>query len=167
VRQDRGPGPGHAEEPLVCQVGDRDAGVYGARDVRGALRRGRRRLRFRHVHAGNGHQRVPLQRMQRPRSDLQESHQREFGFIGSFPILFFFLSFFLSFFLCVCVCVSVSPFGLGAAFLENDPFRGTRSISRPIAASTGSRIIIIIIIISSELLVSTGPFLGNRSGLFS
>ena len=46
--------------------------VHGAGDVRGALRRVGGRVRVRHVHAGDGHRRVPLQRVQRARADLQE-----------------------------------------------------------------------------------------------
>ena len=76
LRQDRRPGAGHAQEPLVRQVGDWDAGIHGARNVRGTLRRRRRRLRIWHVHAGDGHQRVSLLGVHRTGSDLQESHQR-------------------------------------------------------------------------------------------
>lgn len=51
--------------------------VHGARDVRGALRRVGGRVRVRHVHAGDGHRRVPLQRVQRARADLQEGRLGE------------------------------------------------------------------------------------------
>jgi hypothetical protein len=72
-------GLGHTEESVVLQICDWHSRIHGPRNVRGALRRRRQRLRFWHVRAENDHQRVPVQRKHGPSSDLQESHQRKFG----------------------------------------------------------------------------------------
>uniref|UniRef100_A0A8C3J3X5 Protein kinase domain-containing protein n=1 Tax=Calidris pygmaea TaxID=425635 RepID=A0A8C3J3X5_9CHAR len=54
----------------------RDAGVHGAGDVRGEVRRVGGRLRLRDVHVGDGHLRVSLLRVSERRPDLPQSHQR-------------------------------------------------------------------------------------------
>uniref|UniRef100_A0A453KDA3 non-specific serine/threonine protein kinase n=1 Tax=Aegilops tauschii subsp. strangulata TaxID=200361 RepID=A0A453KDA3_AEGTS len=77
-RQDRRPRPRRRapRRPGRAQR-HRHARVHGARDVRRGLRRARRRLLLRHVHARDAHRRVPLRRVLQPRADLQEGHLRQ------------------------------------------------------------------------------------------
>ena len=73
--EDRGPRTGRHAGQQQDQVGDWHPGVHGARALRRGLRRARGHLLVRHVHHRAGHARVSVQRMQKPRADLQARHR--------------------------------------------------------------------------------------------